>query len=325
MNRIDLAAFAQLAPSLRKPWHDGYYAMYSSVLGGVVTEPALMTLPLDDHMAHRGDAVFEAMKFVDGGIYNLRPHIERLRRSADAIALALPVSLDDMERIIVETACIGNRREGYVRLFVSRGPGGFDANPYAVCGSQLYVAITAMPPSFMEQRPEGARAGVSSIPPKSPMYARVKSCNYLPNALMKKEAVDRGLDLVVAFDEQGFMREGSTENVGLVNEDGVLTFPDPDRMLRGTTMLRVMELAKDTTGADAPTDAVFRETTRADIERAREMLIVGTTWDVSMVCQFEGKPIGDGRPGPVYRALRERLLEDIRTNTALRTTFGTEP
>ena len=319
MKRIDMEAFAKMAASLRRPHHEGYYAMYSSVLGGITTEPALMTLPLDDHMAHRGDAVFEAMKFVEGGIYNLRAHLERLQRSAHAIALALPVSLEEMESIIVETARAGGRRAGYVRLYVSRGPGGFEANPYAVCGSQIYVAITSKPDSFMEKRPEGAVLGVSSIPPKAPFYARVKSCNYLPNALMKKEAVDKGLDMVVAFDEHGFMREGSTENIGVTTADGVLVFPDPDRMLRGTTMMRVMELARTLVADGTLTDIAFRDMMLEEIGTAREMLIVGTTWDVSMARQFEGQAVGDGKPGPVYTKLRALLLDDILSNAALRT------
>jgi 4-amino-4-deoxychorismate lyase len=319
MKHIDLEAFAALAPGLRRPHHRRYYAMYSSVWDGLVTEPALMTLPLDDHMVHRGDGVFEAMKYVDGALYNLHAHLERLRHSALALHLAFPVPAADIARIAVETARAGGERNGMLRLYVSRGPGSFDVNPYSTCGSQLYVVASAAVPSFMDLHPQGAALGISAVAPKPPAMARVKSCNYLQNMWMKKEAVDRGLDTVVACDEQGFMREGATENIGIVTRERALLFPDPQRMLLGTTMERTLELARPLVADGRLAAAEHREITRADMDEAREILVVGTTWDVSMAHQFEGRPVGDGQPGPIYRTLRQRLLDDIHHNSALRT------
>ena len=81
-----------LAASLRHPHQDTYFAMYSSLYGGIVTDPALMLLPLDDHMVHRGDGIFEALKTLHGSLYNLAGHLDRLEQSAQALSLVLPVS-----------------------------------------------------------------------------------------------------------------------------------------------------------------------------------------------------------------------------------------
>jgi 4-amino-4-deoxychorismate lyase len=67
-----------------------YYAMYSSVLGGIVTEPALMVLPLDDHMVHRGHSVFDTAILANGMLYQLDQHLERLVRSAEMARIPLP-------------------------------------------------------------------------------------------------------------------------------------------------------------------------------------------------------------------------------------------
>src|SRR3954464_11632305 len=78
-----------------------YYAMYSSVLGGIVTDPALMVLPLDDHMVHRGHAVFDTAILANGLLYQLDQHLERFLRSADMARIALPFPVEHLRRIIV--------------------------------------------------------------------------------------------------------------------------------------------------------------------------------------------------------------------------------
>src|SRR4249919_1170044 len=78
-----------------------FYAMYSSVLGGIVTDPALMVLPLDDHMVHRGHAVFDTATLTHGRLYQLDPHLDRLIRSADGARIALPFSRPQLRQIIL--------------------------------------------------------------------------------------------------------------------------------------------------------------------------------------------------------------------------------
>jgi len=323
LRRINLEDCERLAASFTKPYHQNYFAMYSSVLGGVVTHPFLMTVPMDDHMVHRGDGIFEVFKCVDGRIYNLQRHLERLERSARAIYLQLPAGLEELTRIVVETTRLTGQRDALIRLFVSRGPGGFTTDPYECPASQLYVMVGRLngyPAAFYS---EGVRVKSSSVPAKKSYFANIKSCNYLPNVLMKKEAVDSQVEFTVSVDENGFLGEGSTENVGVVMRDGRLRLPRFSRILQGTTVMRATELAEALVTAGTLEDVVFDDITLTEAYSSAEMLLFGTTFDVLPVVAFDRHPIGNGAPGPVFRELRERLRWDMYENPAAQTpVFG---
>ncbi len=111
--------------------------MYSSVLGGIVTDPALMVLPLDDHMVHRGHAVFDTATLTHGMLYQLDPHLDRLIKSADGARIPPPFPRERLRQIILETAAASRQREGSVRYWLSAGPGGFGLGPGGMCRQQL--------------------------------------------------------------------------------------------------------------------------------------------------------------------------------------------
>lgn len=319
MKHLDVQSFAAAAQGLRRPFHDGYYAMYSSVFDAVVTDPVLMLVPADDHMVHRGDAVFETLKCVEGGLYNARAHLERLGTSATALCMDIPWTDDAILDIVVETVRAGAHRDCLVRILVSRGPGGMGVNPYECPRREMYVLVSRLAPPFMESHPDGATLRSSTIPGKPPCFATIKSCNYVPNALMKKEAVDKGADFVVGFDDKGHMTEGATENVGIVSAVGRLVFPRLAGILRGTTMARVQELLDTLIRDGCLSGAGFDDITREDLLEAKECLVVGTTHNAVAVREFDGQPVGGGKPGPVYAALNELLRQDVACNSALRT------
>jgi branched-chain amino acid aminotransferase len=319
MRRFEVGDFGELAERMRRPFHANYYAMYSSVYGGIVTDPALMLVPVDDHVVHRGDGVFETFKCVDGSFYNMAAHVERLARSAEALGIALPASREEVCGLCIETARAGKRRACSVRVLLSRGPGSFGVNPYDCPAPQLYVAAYHLPAPFLQTHPGGAAVVTTSIPLKAPALARVKTCNYLPNVMMKKECVDQGGDFAVAFDERGYLAEGAVENAGIVTADGRLRFPGPERILRGTTADRVMELAGHLVRQGELRAAEVADIPRAEVQAAAEMLVVGTTIDVVPAVTLDGRKIGEGKPGPVARALLALLQEDMRSNRSLLT------
>ena len=319
MKRLELSDWPAMAAKLRRPYHAAYHAMYSSLYGAIVTDPVLMLVPMDDHLVHRGDGVFEALKLTGGRLYNLQAHLERLAHSASAIALSLPGSLAAIREIAIETVRAGGQRDGTLRIFVSRGPGGFSVNPYECPASQLYVVVTAAGTPFMLAHPEGARLRSSAVPAKTGGMAAIKNCNYVPNVLMKKEAIDAGVDFTVGFDERGCMTEGATENVGIVSDAGQLLFPCLDHILAGTTMLRVMALSKRLVTEGLLAGVGCGDIPKSAIATAREMLLTGTTINVAAAVSFDDRSVGDGKPGPVYRALSALLAEDMRGNTDLLT------
>jgi branched-chain amino acid aminotransferase len=316
---LDIATWAAQQAARHEPWQASYLAMYASVWGGIVTDPGLMLVPIDDHMVHRGDAVFDTCMCVGGALYNLGAHLDRLEQSAAAIHIAMPCDRATLIRFIRDTVRAGGRSEASVRILVSRGPGSFGCSPYESPAPALYIMVTDLPPSFMETHPEGATVAVSAIPAKPPFFAAVKNCNYLPNVLMKKEAHDRGLDFVISLDAGGFLAEGPTENIGIVTPDGHLVFPRLENILAGTTMLRVMALARERAGgAGFPVAVRARDITVREAEQAAELLIVGTTPNVTAVRQFSRRTFQQATVGPVFRALSRALEQDILTNGALR-------
>jgi branched-chain amino acid aminotransferase len=313
-----LEDFAAFCRGHKPAYHANYYAMYSSWWGGITTEPNLMVVPLDDHMVHRGDGLFETFKCVDGAVYNLEAHLARLENGAKAIALEMPWSREDIRRIIGEVLQAGGQRDALIRVFVSRGPGGHSANPYECPVPLLMVLAIRLPPPFMQAHPEGARGGMSAGPNKEGMFAQVKSVNYLPNVLMKKQAVDAGVDFMLGFDKDGHMTELPTENFGIVTAARVLQVPRPDHILLGTTMLRVLELAREKlVPAGVLAGVEQADVPRSELEQAAEMLVFGTSPHVTAVTVFAGRPVGDGKPGPVWRELSRLFEEDLKNPAML--------
>lgn len=319
MNRLTLDSFATRSDAWRKPYQSAYYAMYSSLWDAVTTDPVLMTVPLDDHLVHRGDGVFEALKCVNGRIYNLEAHLNRLAESAASIFLKLPADSKTLTALIAETVRAGGQRDCTVRVFASRGPGGFSVSPAQSPAPQLYIVSGKLGLPFMLDHPAGATVRSSRIPVKPAPFASIKSCNYMPNVLMKHEAETWGVDFTVSFDEQDCLGEGATENAGIVTRDGRLLFPSLDRVLKGTTMLRVAELAREEAGRGPITAVGFEHITRQAVREAAELLLVGTTIDVASAIEFDGRPVGDGKPGPVGLRLDDLLGRDVRENRALQT------
>jgi branched-chain amino acid aminotransferase len=304
--------------SMRQPYFSKYLAVYSSWYGGVITDPALMMLPLDDHMVHRGDGVFEVFKCTGWNIYALDRHLARMKLSMASSFLNAPFDDERLIGIILDTVRAGNRGTCLVRLFISRGPGSFSADPYETIGSQLYVIVMAYEPADPQQYEKGVRLVTTRIPIKTNYFANMKNCNYLPNVLMKKDAVDRNADYSVSLDERGFLAEGPTENIGIISKKGEFLVPRFSRTLRGITVTRAMELAGQLTGAQL-TSVCETDITPEQACDAAEIMIFGTSIDVVPVVEYDGKRIGDGKPGPVFRRLRELMVGDVRNNPEMLT------
>lgn len=311
--------FPRLAERVRKPFSKHYYAMYSSVYDGIVTDSALMMLPIDDHMVHRGDGLFETFKCVNGSIYNLEGHLARLAHGEDALFFKLPMPKKDLIAAVVQTIRAGGHRDCAVRLFLSRGPGSFDVNPYDCPERQVYIVAYHLKPPFMERHPNGATVATSAIPAKPPLYATIKNCNYLPNMLMRKEAADRDVHFVMSYDVKGHLAEGATENMGVVTRAKELLFPHIEGILAGTTMVRLMELAEALVKSGELTRVAFADLPLDAVRSASELLVVGTTLNVVAVTKYDGKSVGNGKPGPIHARLNKLLTDDIHSNRAMLT------
>src|SRR5688572_20735832 len=190
-----------------------YSAFYSSQLGGVVTDPALMVIPFDDHMVHRGHGIFDTAALVGGRIYDLEAHLDRFLQSAARSKLVLAGSRDDMRDIIVRTAAASGRREGSIRYWLSSGPGSLELSPAAGAQPGFFVMIFAGLSYPARWYTEGLRVMTTTYPIKPPLYAVTKATNCLPTVLMQRGAREAGFDNGVFIDEAAHVGESSNMNV----------------------------------------------------------------------------------------------------------------
>lgn len=313
---------AMLALKARElPHMQNYLGFYSSWLGGYFKEPWAMMLPMDDHGFHRGDGIFEAVRMTDRAYLDLVPHLQRLEQSALAIEMTLPWTLQEIQDICIQLGRLCDTPMGILRLYVTRGPGGFSPNPYEAVGHQLYAAVTRMKPPPPEIYTKGIRAMLSTVEPKDERWSRIKSCNYLPNVMMKKECVDKGYDFALAVDSRGRVCEGATENLLILNAGGDILVPRFDYTLRGTTVRTVMRLAEKLRPSGLVRDIRLADLTVEDVRTAREAAFVGTTLGVLPVNSLDGKPIGSGGAGELMQKLQAILIEHWSTDASLRTPY----
>ena len=200
-----------------------------------------------------------------------------------------------------------------MRVFLSRGPGGFGISPSECPQAGLY--IVALRKNFAGEAfyAKGLTAFSSDIPPKQEYLARIKNTNYLPNVFMAMEAAQKGMDVAVTFDENGFLGEAATANVGLVDAHGSLLCPELRRILPGTTMLAGLELAARR--VPDPLPVLERPIHKDEIATAREMLLFTSSTLCVGVTHFDGIPVGHGawrgKPGPVAQWLHTALLDHL--------------
>ena len=292
------------------PHQEQYFAMYSSWFGGIIKDSAMMMVPIDDHLVHRGDGIFEALKCINGEFYGLMPHLERLQRSANAVKLKLRFSLEEMRDIVLRTARTVQEDTCFVRIYASRGPGSFGPNPNDSVGSQFYVVITSFNPVAEEKYENGCSMKLSKSIAKEPCFATVKSCNYLQNVLLKMEALENGVDFCIPKASQGNLTEGPTENFVLVTKENELVVPCFEHTLRGITVTRMMDLCKPLVLSGELKAITERLVTEEDVFEAKEVMMVGTTLDALPVVTFEGKDIGDGKVGHFAKLFRSLIVKD---------------
>ena len=294
-----------------------FSAFYSSQLGGIVTDPALMVIPFDDHMVHRGHGIFDTAGLVNGRIYDLEAHLDRFLGSAERSKLKLFGSREEMRDIIIRTTAVSGLRDGAIRYWLSSGPGSLELSPAAGAEPGFFVMIFGGLSYPARWYTEGLRVMTTTYPIKPPLYAITKATNYLPNVLMQMEAKEAGLDNGVFIDEAGFVGESSNMNVAFVTQDGVLRHPKFERVLPGCTSLRLLDLARSLASRGVLNGVEVCDIPVADARAAREMVLLGSSVKVAPIVEWDGRPIGNGKPGPIAKALLDLMEEDMRSGDRL--------
>ncbi|MQL81220.1 hypothetical protein Taro_013671 [Colocasia esculenta] len=300
-----------------------YLAMYSSISGGITTDPAAMVIPMDDHMVHRGHGVFDTATIEDGYLYELDNHLDRFLRSASMAKINLPFDLSSMRSILVQTVSASKCRKGSLRYWLSAGPGDFLLSSSG-CHKSAFYAIVIHDQSPSNQK--GVKVITSTIPIKSPQFAAMKSVNYLPNVLSKMEAEEHGAYVAIWLDDEGYIAEGPNMNVAFVTEQRELVMPHFDKILSGCTARRILVLAERLVLNGTLSRVGLCNMTVEEGKMVREMMLIGSGVLVKPILQWDESIIGDGKEGPVAQSLLDLLLEDMRSGPAdVRTPVDLEP
>lgn len=263
-----------------------------------------------DHGFLYGDGIFEGIRAYGGNLFRLREHIRRLYDSARAIMLDIPYTPEEMEAIIADTVRKNELEDAYVRLVVSRGRGNLGLDPFSCKTPQVIVIaeqLALFPKELYEKGMEivtvATRRNRSDI-----LNPKLKSLNYLNNILIKIEASLAGASEALTLNTEGYVAEGSGDNVFIVRDGELWTPPSYLGALEGITRNAVMEFARDM-------GYVLHEQpfTRHDVYVADEVFLTGTAAELIPVIKVDGRAIGDGRPG--YHTLR--LLEAFQKHVRI--------
>lgn len=261
-----------------------------------------------DHGFLYGDGVFEGIRVYSGRVFKLDEHIRRLYDSAKAILLDIPMPPEEMKRVIVEAVRRNGMHDAYVRPIVTRGRGDLGIDPRK-CAHPTVVVIVGHIQLYPDRAYQEGLRVVTATHRKNAADAlnpRIKSLNYLNQVLARMEANLAGADEALMLNHQGYVCEGSADNVFVVRQGEVWTPPHHVGILRGVTRDAVLEIARE-----LGIPALERPFTLHDVYTADEVFLTGTGAEIGPVVSVDGRVIGAGRPGPVTL----RLLEAYRERT----------
>ena len=251
------------------------------------------------------DAVYEVTSVLDGRLVDFDGHLRRLRRSLDALEIASPA--DDAALLALHREVVARNAlaEGMIYLQATRGAADRDfafpaeATPGLVLFTQARALVDTAP----------ARDGIRVVTQPDIRWGRrdIKTVQLLAPSLAKMAARKQGKDDAWLV-EDGLVTEGTSNNAYIVTRDGaVLTRGLSSEILHGITRAAVLRLARE-----AQLRVEERPFTVAEALDAAEAFVTAASAFITPVVEIDGRPLGDGRPGPVTRRLREIYVEEAR-------------
>jgi D-alanine transaminase len=264
------------------------------------------------HIEDRGyqfaDAIYEVWALFGGKLADMEGHFARLERSLGELDIDMPMSRAALTLVLKEAIRRNRVRDGLLYLQVSRGVAKRDhAFPNPSVRPSIVMTVSAIDRAASEAR---AAKGVAVVTTPETRWARcdIKTVNLLPNALAKQKARAAGAAEAWFVDELGFVTEGSSSNAWIVDAEGRLRTRDTNaNILRGVTRLNLLDIIRR---EGLPVDE--RPFTPADALAAKEAFITSASTFVLPVIAVDGRPVGDGKVGPVAMKLRRLYIEQAR-------------
>ena len=261
-----------------------------------ITDYQDATIHPDDRGYYFGDGIYEVFRIYNGRLFQEDAHLVRLARSASELRIPLPYGLPEITGLLYKLLEEDPVEEGILYLQITRGvaPRGHAFPPE---GTQPVLTAYCKPlPRNRDKITGGIR--ILSVPDIRGLRCDIKTLNLLGNVLAKQEAVERGADEAVLH-RNGTVTECSSSNIMMVKDGTMWTHPADNLILPGITRQVVLEQAR-TLGIPVM-EAAF---TLEELYSADEVLITGTTTEVTPVILIDETPIAGGQPGPITRQLQ---------------------
>jgi branched-chain amino acid aminotransferase len=272
------------------------------------------TVSVFDHGYLYGDGIFEGIRAYDGCVFKLKEHLVRLYESAKSIMLHIPLSIEEMENAVVETLKRNHLQSAYIRLVVSRGAGDLGLDPN-LCHEANVIIIAERLKLFPAELYEKGLKVVTVATRRNPadtLNPKIKSLNYLNSILARLEAEQAGASEALILNHEGYVCEGSGDNVFIVKNGTVITPPTYLGALEGITRNTIIEICHH---LGIPCEE--KPFTRHDVYVADEVFLTGTAAEVIPVIEVDRRVIGQGVPG----GMTKRLTEEFRKLTTVTGTF----
>src|SRR5262245_785749 len=262
-----------------------------------------------DHGLLYGDGVFEGIRVYNRRVFRHDAHLDRLFASAQALALTIPLSRDEVKAAVEETVRRNQRDDVYIRLIVTRGVGELGIDPLSCPRPSVIVIVNDVRVYPRELYAGGIKVMTSATRQVSheAVDPRIKSLNYLKNILAKIDAQQAGAHEAIMLNAEGFIAECTADNLFVVHGGQLLTPSPQDGALGGITRGVILELA-----AEARIPGSEARLTRYDLYTADEAFVSGTGAELMPIAVADGRPLGDGKPGPITRRLTEAFHALVR-------------
>ncbi|HET9149872.1 MAG TPA: D-amino-acid transaminase [Alphaproteobacteria bacterium] len=274
-------------------------------MNGRYARAAEAAIHIEDRGYQFADGVYEVVAVVNGILVDEKPHMARLERSLNELAIGWPIAPRALRHVISEVVRRNRIDAGMVYIQITRGVAPRDHGFPSQVGPALVVTARRLAP----QKTELAERGVSVVTIPDIRWRRcdIKSVSLLPNVLGKQQAKNAGAYEAWQVDGNGVVTEGTSTNAWIVDTDGaIVTHPADHAILGGITREAVLEIARA-----AGMKVIERPFTAADVLAAREAFLTSTTAAVLPVVSIDGHAIGNGHPGLTTTELRRRYLAAI--------------
>ncbi|MCG7410223.1 branched-chain-amino-acid transaminase [Paenibacillus sp. ACRRX] len=261
-----------------------------------------------DHGFLYGDGIFEGIRIYEGNIFKCKEHLERLYDSAKSIMLDIPLTIEEMQNVLVETIRRNQLRDGYIRLIVSRGAGNLGLDPLRCPKASIIIIVEQLAIYPEEAYRNGLRTVSVSQRRNIPdaLNPKIKSLNYLNNILVKIQANLADVGEAIMLNAQGYVAEGSSDNIFIIKKGVVYTPPCYLGALEGITRNTIIDLC-----AELGYKLKEEPFTLHDVYVADEVFFTGTAAEVIAVREVDGRIVGNGQAGPITLQLLKRFREVV--------------